>query len=71
MPPTLPWSSFDALVLGIGDVDRAAVLAAGRNAQQLLSLRNWIVGTWIIHFERDGADRAAYGARLLPPPPRR
>lgn len=56
-PP--PWSSFDALVVGIGDVDRAAVLAAGRNAQQLLSQRTWIVGTWIIHFEQDGADRAA------------
>lgn len=66
MTPTHPWSTFDALVRGIGDVDAAALVAVGRQAQQLLSLRNWLVGTWIVQYEQNGADRAAYGERLLP-----
>lgn len=60
-----PWSTFDTLVRGIGEVDRAAVLAVGRQAQQMLSLRNWIFGTWIVQFEQGGEDRAAYGEKLL------
>lgn len=60
-----PWDSFGALVAGIGEVDKAAVLAAGRQARQLLTLRNWLVGTWLVHYEQQGQDRAAYGARLL------
>lgn len=35
-----PWSTFEALVRGIGDLDEAAVLPVGRQAQQVLSLRN-------------------------------
>ncbi len=60
-----PWASFGDLVAGIGEVDKAAVLAAGRQARQLLTLRNWLVGTWLVHYEQQGQDRAAYGARLL------
>ncbi len=65
MPPTRPWSSFDALVHGIIQVDQAAVLAVGRQAHQLVCVRNWLAGTWIVQYEQDGADRAAYRARLL------
>jgi predicted nuclease of restriction endonuclease-like (RecB) superfamily len=66
MSPRRPWSSFDTLVRGIGEIDQAAVLAVGRQAQQLLSLRSWLVGTWIVQFQQGGEDRAAYGERLLP-----
>jgi predicted nuclease of restriction endonuclease-like (RecB) superfamily len=57
--------TFANLVTSITDIDRAAVLAVGRQAQQVLSLRNWLIGTWIVTFEQDGADRAAYGDQLL------
>jgi hypothetical protein len=57
--------TFTSLVASITDIDRAAVLAVGRQAQQVLSLRNWLIGMWIITFEQDGADRAAYGEELL------
>jgi len=56
---------FKALLARIGEVDRAAVLAVGRQAQQALSLRNWLVGAWIVAFEQGGQDRAAYGERLI------
>lgn len=57
--------TFTDLVTSITDIDRAAVLAVGRQAQQVLSLRNWLIGTWIVTFEQGGADRAAYGDELL------
>ena len=58
-------SSFDALVQHIGSVDHAALRAAGRRAQQILCLRNWLIGTWIVVYEQGGEDRAAYGTALL------
>lgn len=57
--------TFATLVSTIAEADRAAANAAGRQAQQLLSLRAWLIGGWIVRFEQDGADRAAYGDRLI------
>lgn len=58
-------SSFDGLVRHIGSVDHAALRAAGCRAQQILSVRNWLIGAWIVVYEQGGEDRAAYGAGLL------
>jgi len=30
-----------------------------------LTLRNWLIGCYIIEYEQSGQDRAAYGAKLL------
>lgn len=32
---------------------------------QLLTLRNWAIGYYIIEYEQDGSDRAEYGTHLL------
>ena len=58
-------SSFRALVDNIGAIDRTATATAGQRLQQILSLRNWLIGAWIIVYEQGGEDRAAYGATLL------
>jgi len=42
--------TFTNLVTSITDIDRAAVLTVGRQAQQVLSLRNWLIGRWIVTF---------------------
>jgi predicted nuclease of restriction endonuclease-like (RecB) superfamily len=34
-------------------------------ANQALVLRNWLVGAYLVEFEQNGKDRAAYGERLL------
>ncbi len=57
--------TFATLVTTIAEADRAAASAAGRQAQQLLSLWAWLIGAWIVGFEQHGADRAAYGDRLI------
>jgi len=56
---------FTQLVAQISEIDNASRLTAGRVLQQLLSLRNWLVGAHIIEFEQAGEERAAYGQRLI------
>lgn len=56
---------FTELVTQISGIDGAARLAAGRTLQQVLSLRNWLIGAYIIEFEQAGEDRAAYGQVLM------
>ena len=57
---------FPELVARISGVDGAAQAAAGRSLQQVMSLRNWLIGACIVEFEQDGEDRARYGQRLIP-----
>lgn len=57
---------FSDLVTRISGIDGAAQVAAGRSLQQVLSLRNWLIGAYIIEFEQGGEDRAEYGQRLIP-----
>lgn len=57
---------FDKLVISIQDthdgLQRAAVKAVNRS----LTVRNWLIGLYIVEFEQKGEDRAKYGGRLLP-----
>lgn len=32
---------------------------------QLMTLRNWVIGYYIVEYEQDGSDRAQYGSHLL------
>jgi predicted nuclease of restriction endonuclease-like (RecB) superfamily len=44
-----------------GSLQKKALTALNIN----LTLRNWIIGFYIVEFEQQGSDRAAYGKRLL------
>ena len=48
---------------------KAINIQAGNNAKsavnQLMTLRNWAIGYYIVEYEQGGSDRAKYGARLL------
>jgi hypothetical protein len=56
---------FPDLIAKISKIDEIARLAAGRTLQQILSLRNWLIGASIVEFEQAGEDRAQYGQRLI------
>src|SRR5688572_21475933 len=56
---------FADLVTQISGIDGAARLSAGQTLQQILSLRNWLIGAYIVEFEQVGEDRAAYGQVLM------
>ena len=56
---------FPDLIARISKIDGIARLTGGRTLQQILSLRNWLMGASIVEFEQAGEDRAQYGQRLI------
>ena len=38
---------------------------AGKAINQFLTVRNWLIGYYIVEFEQKGEDRAQYGEKLL------
>ncbi len=38
---------------------------AGKAINQFLTVRNWLIGYYIVEFEQKGEDRAAYGEKLI------
>lgn len=57
---------YTQLVTAISAIDTQMVGRVATVANQALVLRNWMVGAYIVEYEQKGADRAKYGARLLP-----
>lgn len=57
--------NYDALVHSIVTLHREALGRAALAVNRSLILRNWMIGAYLVEFEQDGADRAAYGAGLL------
>ena len=57
--------SFDALVAAIEGAHTALAAQASKAVNISLTLRNWLIGCYIHEYEQAGADRAAYGGRLL------
>jgi predicted nuclease of restriction endonuclease-like (RecB) superfamily len=60
-----PWSGFDSLVNGLIALRDRTQEAAARSVDEILTMRNWLIGVWIVAFEQEGADRASYGAALI------
>lgn len=67
--PIEDWSqnihSFDDLTKIIQDTHDAAQTSAVKAINRMQTMRNWLIGYYIIEFEQHGKDRAEYGARLL------
>lgn len=60
-----PWTGFDDLVDGLERLQVRAREAAARSVDEILTLRNWLIGAWIVAYEQEGADRARYGEGLI------
>jgi predicted nuclease of restriction endonuclease-like (RecB) superfamily len=58
-------AGLDGLVTAIARVHAALAEQANRAVNLTVTLRNWAIGAHIVRYEQDGADRAAYGERLL------
>jgi predicted nuclease of restriction endonuclease-like (RecB) superfamily len=52
------------LVLAIGKANQLFRDQAQRQVNTSLTLRNWIIGFYIVEYEQNGKDRAEYGERL-------
>lgn len=56
---------FDKLVISIQDTHEELQRSAVKAVNQALTVRNWLIGLYIVEFEQKGEDRAKYGERLL------
>lgn len=53
------------IVENITNINRAAELAAGKRLNQVITLRNWLIGAYIFEYEQNGVDRITYGSQLV------
>jgi predicted nuclease of restriction endonuclease-like (RecB) superfamily len=56
---------YSGLVAAIGAAHQTAQRHAVQAINVALTLRNWLVGYYIVEYEQRGSDRAEYGTRLL------
>lgn len=57
---------FEILVNKIQEAHRTLQENAVNSINRHLTIRNWLIGFYIIEFEQKGEDRAKYGEKLLP-----
>jgi hypothetical protein len=58
-------SDYQALIAAIAEAHDHAQRQVVRAVNVALTLRNWIVGYYIVEYEQHGSDCAPYGAHLL------
>lgn len=57
--------NFESLVQNINSVHETLQAQAAHAVNLALTARNWLIGYYIVEFEQQGEDRAAYGEKLL------
>ena len=63
MQKTAP--TFEELSSSIIQTHQSAQASAIKAVNQMATLRNWLIGCYIVEYEQKGRDRAKYGDRLL------
>lgn len=58
--------NFSILVNTIRETHTSLQQSALKSVNKHLTMRNWLVGFYIVEFEQNGEDRAKYGEKLLP-----
>ncbi len=58
--------NFDQLITSLRELDTSLKGQVIRTANVGLTLRNWLVGAYIVEFEQNGEERAEYGDKLMP-----
>lgn len=57
--------NFQSLVASIHNTNRYLQQQSIKAVNIHITLRNWLVGFYIVEFEQKGEDRASYGSQLL------
>ena len=58
--------NFDLLTNTILETHTSLQQSAVKAINIHLTIRNWLIGFYIVEFEQKGEDRAKYGEKLLP-----
>lgn len=56
---------FNALVVNIQNAHQQLQRSAVNTVNRMLTIRNWLIGYYIVEFEQNGKDRAEYGDKLI------
>lgn len=57
--------TFKTLLTSINDIHNTLHIKALQSVSVNLTIRNYIIGHYIVEYEQNGNDRAEYGARVL------
>ena len=57
--------TFDELVKAVKVTSEASQASALKAINRSLTMRNWLIGYYIVEFEQKGKERAQYGDKLL------
>jgi predicted nuclease of restriction endonuclease-like (RecB) superfamily len=57
--------NINELITNINDINRFFSERAVKQVDTMFTLRNWLIGFYLIEYEQHGADRAEYGTKLL------
>jgi hypothetical protein len=57
--------NFEQLINSIESTHLQLSSQAVKQVNYLQTIRNWLIGCYIVEFEQNGEDRAAYGTKLL------
>ena len=57
--------TFDQLITTLEGVHRQLAVRATQQVNTALTIRNWLIGYYLVEFEQHGDDRASYGQRLM------
>lgn len=57
--------TFDELVKAVKATNEASQASALKAINRMLTMRNWLIGYYIVEFEQKGKDKAQYGDKLL------
>ena len=58
-------NNFNTLVNQIDTVHKTLQAKSVQTVSRSLTLRNWIIGYYIVEYEQNGEDRAKYGAKII------
>jgi hypothetical protein len=58
--------NFDNLAKSISELNQSMRGAAAASVNKMLTLRNWLIGMYIVEYEQKGEDRAEYGSNVIP-----
>ena len=59
--------NFEQLINSIESTHVELSTQAVKQVNNLQTIRNWLIGCYIVEFEQNGEDRAAYGKNPIPP----
>jgi predicted nuclease of restriction endonuclease-like (RecB) superfamily len=56
---------YEELINDLSNINNSTLTTVERAINKTLTIRNWFIGAYIIEYEQNGVDRAAYGTQLI------